>query len=66
VHRVTAELDHGEILGQAVAPVLPGDTPEQLAARAEPGLAVPRRWWGVLAACPEGADRVRPRLRRER
>jgi phosphoribosylglycinamide formyltransferase-1 len=30
---VTAELDHGEILGQAVAPVLPGDTPE-LAGRA--------------------------------
>jgi len=33
VHRVTAELDHGEILAQAVVPVLPGDTPEQLAAR---------------------------------
>ena len=33
VHRVTAELDHGEILGQAVVPVLPGDTPERLAAR---------------------------------
>ncbi|WP_027478056.1 phosphoribosylglycinamide formyltransferase [Curvibacter gracilis] len=33
VHRVTAELDHGEILGQAVVPVLPGDRPEQLAAR---------------------------------
>jgi phosphoribosylglycinamide formyltransferase-1 len=33
VHRVTAELDHGEILAQAVVPVLPGDTPETLAAR---------------------------------
>jgi len=33
VHRVTAELDHGEILAQAVVPVLPGDTSEQLAAR---------------------------------
>jgi phosphoribosylglycinamide formyltransferase 1 len=33
VHRVTAELDHGEILGQAVVPVLPGDTAERLAAR---------------------------------
>ena len=33
VHRVTAELDHGEILEQAVVPVLPGDTPEALAAR---------------------------------
>lgn len=33
VHRVTAELDHGEYLEQAVVPVLPGDTPETLAAR---------------------------------
>jgi phosphoribosylglycinamide formyltransferase-1 len=33
VHRVTAELDHGDILDQAVVPVLPGDTAESLAAR---------------------------------
>ena len=33
VHRVTAELDHGPILGQAVVPVLPGDTAQVLAAR---------------------------------
>ena len=33
VHRVTAELDHGEILEQAVVPVLPGDTADSLAAR---------------------------------
>jgi phosphoribosylglycinamide formyltransferase-1 len=33
VHRVTAELDHGDILDQAVVPVLPGDTAETLAAR---------------------------------
>jgi phosphoribosylglycinamide formyltransferase-1 len=33
VHRVTTELDHGEILAQAVVPVLPGDTPDSLAAR---------------------------------
>ena len=33
VHRVTAELDHGEILEQAVVPVLPGDTADTLAAR---------------------------------
>ena len=33
VHRVTAELDHGPILAQAVVPVLPGDTADQLAAR---------------------------------
>jgi phosphoribosylglycinamide formyltransferase 1 len=33
VHQVTAELDYGPILEQAVVPVLPGDTAESLAAR---------------------------------
>ena len=33
VHEVTAELDDGPILGQARVPVLPGDTPDDLAAR---------------------------------
>ena len=33
VHRVTAELDHGEILAQTVVPVLPDDTADTLAAR---------------------------------
>jgi len=33
VHQVTAELDHGAILAQAVVPVLPGDTADTLAAR---------------------------------
>ncbi len=33
VHEVTAELDHGPILAQAAVPVLPGDSPETLAAR---------------------------------
>ena len=33
VHEVTAELDHGPILAQAVVPVLPDDTEERLAAR---------------------------------
>jgi len=33
VHEVTAELDHGPILAQAVVPVLPGDTSDVLAAR---------------------------------
>ena len=33
VHLVTAELDHGPILDQAVVPVLPDDTADTLAAR---------------------------------
>ena len=33
VHVVTEELDAGEVLGRAEVPVLPGDTPETLAAR---------------------------------
>jgi phosphoribosylglycinamide formyltransferase-1 len=33
VHLVTAELDHGPILAQAVVPVLPEDTEDTLAAR---------------------------------
>ena len=33
VHEVVADLDAGPILGQAAVPVLPGDTPETLAAR---------------------------------
>jgi phosphoribosylglycinamide formyltransferase 1 len=33
VHEVTAELDHGPILAQAMVPVLPGDDADALAAR---------------------------------
>ncbi len=33
VHQVTAELDHGQILAQAVVPILPGDSADALAAR---------------------------------
>jgi len=33
VHRVTDQLDHGDILAQAVVPVLPNDTADTLAAR---------------------------------
>ncbi len=33
VHEVTADLDAGPVLGQARVPVLPGDTPDSLAAR---------------------------------
>lgn len=33
VHQVTADLDHGQILAQAVVPILEGDTADVLAAR---------------------------------
>jgi phosphoribosylglycinamide formyltransferase 1 len=33
VHQVTAELDYGPILDQAVVPIVPGDTADALAAR---------------------------------
>ena len=44
VHQVTAELDVGPILDQAVVPVLPGDTADTLAARvlAQEHLIYPR------------------------
>lgn len=52
VHRVTAELDHGEILEQAVVPVLPGDTADTLAARVltQEHLIYPRAVARLLAA----------------
>jgi phosphoribosylglycinamide formyltransferase-1 len=33
VHEVTAVLDAGPVLGRAVVPIVPGDTPQTLAAR---------------------------------
>ncbi|WP_300648388.1 phosphoribosylglycinamide formyltransferase [Hydrogenophaga sp.] len=52
VHRVTSELDHGEILDQAVVPVVPGDTAETLAARVltQEHLIYPRALERLLAA----------------
>jgi phosphoribosylglycinamide formyltransferase-1 len=52
VHRVTAELDHGDILEQAVVPILPGDTAETLAARVltQEHLIYPRAIERLLAA----------------
>lgn len=52
VHRVTAELDHGEYLAQAVVPVLPDDTPDALAARVltQEHLIYPRAIERLLAA----------------
>lgn len=51
VHHVTAELDHGPILEQAVVPVLPGDTPDALAARVltQEHLIYPRAIAALLA-----------------
>ena len=54
VHQVTAELDHGRILDQAVVPVLPGDTAETLAARvlAQEHLIYPRAVAAFLRGLP--------------
>ena len=54
VHRVTPELDHGQILDQAVVPVLPGDTAQTLAARVltQEHLIYPRVVERLLAALP--------------
>lgn len=50
VHQVTAELDHGPILAQAVVPVLPGDTADTLAARVltQEHLIYPQAVWRLL------------------
>ena len=62
VHFVTAELDHGPIIVQASVPVLPGDTPDTLAARVlqQEHLLYPRaiRWFLDGELVIEG-DRVR-------
>ena len=52
VHRVTAELDHGPILAQAVVPVLPFDTASTLAARVltQEHLIYPRAIAELMAA----------------
>ncbi len=52
VHRVTAELDHGEYLDQAVVPILPGDTAAALAARVltQEHLVYPRAIERLMAA----------------
>ena len=57
VHQVTAELDHGPILAQAVVPILPGDSAEGLAARVltQEHIIYPRavaQLLPQLAACP--------------
>ena len=51
VHQVTAELDHGRILAQAVVPVLRGDDADSLAARVltQEHLIYPRAIAGLLS-----------------
>lgn len=50
VHHVTAQLDHGPIVAQAVVPILPGDTSDALAARvlSQEHLIYPRAVVSVL------------------
>lgn len=57
VHQVTAELDVGPILDQAVVPVLPGDTADTLAARVltQEHLIYPRAVRRWLEACAPAA-----------
>ncbi len=54
VHRVTANLDDGPLLGQARVPVLPGDTADSLAARVL--VQEHQLYPAVLRALCEGAD----------
>ena len=59
VHQVTAELDHGAILAQAVVPVLPNDTAESLAARvlSQEQLIYPQAVAEFLAQSPMRSNR---------
>jgi len=61
VHRVTAELDHGPILAQAVVPVMPGDNPDTLAARVltQEHLIYPRVVAKLLSGKPGVARHMR-------
>jgi phosphoribosylglycinamide formyltransferase-1 len=61
VHFVTTDLDHGPIIGQAVVPVLAGDTEQALAARVleQEHLLYPRALrWLVEGALERSGSRV--------
>ena len=62
VHRVTAELDHGPVLAQAVVPVLPGDTASTLAARVlrQEHLIYPKAIRALLERSPDQASGSQP------
>ena len=53
MHFVRAEVDNGPIVAQGAIPVLPGDTPETLAARV---LTVEHRLWLVTMRARAWAD----------
>jgi len=59
VHQVTAELDHGAILAQAVVPVLPHDNADSLAARVltQEHLIYPQAVAEFLAQSPMRSNR---------
>ena len=54
VHHVTADLDHGPVLAQAVVPILPGDNANSLAARVltQEHLIYPRAVANLLTSLP--------------
>lgn len=60
VHQVTAELDHGSILAQAVVPVLADDTADTLAARVltQEHLIYPRAVAEFLCGLPSQDDGI--------
>jgi phosphoribosylglycinamide formyltransferase-1 len=64
VHQVTAQLDHGGILAQAVVPVLPSDTAETLAARVltQEHLIYPRAVAELLRGLPEQIPGLSPHM----
>jgi len=59
VHQVTADLDHGGILAQAVVPVLPSDTADSLASRVltQEHIIYPRAVAAFLAQSPTRVKR---------
>ena len=56
VHQVTSQLDHGPILAQAVVPVLPGDSAQELATRvlSQEHRLYPRAIAQLLPSLPSG------------
>jgi phosphoribosylglycinamide formyltransferase-1 len=60
VHHVTAQLDHGAIIDQAVVPVLPGDTAQTLAERVltQEHLLYPRAIERLLVQAEETSAKV--------